>query len=383
MKRLFITLALTFLSLSALAQQQRLIVFGGSPWFNFDPLSSYFTKGSLVQTAGYIEAWRQELDPENVFVSHTPSVLKTLPNGYSSYNAANPKLLDSIYKYLRVTQLDTTKFKFPTQIMDTLKGEYILVVDRFDFLGDVTFQHKVFSIKDFPNSRKYLENFDRQQQELKRFFATPIINLPQDYTTRESYFGPSPITNLMHAFQLDKSNAEISIYAPSLEDFTWKKGDLYLKNIHTFIRFDNELTVVKTTGEILLQFLEETYWERYYTVKKPSDDLVKLRTPYFFHDSAAGEISYEVNLSKSRDKRIENHNIIPSKTYSIAINSFRAKWFTQKGASAENIADYRTLFVNWITQENRLQNIPNVEHWSLKPQLWVEQIKKREIENLF
>ena len=267
--------------------------------------------------------------------------------------------------------------------MDTLKGGDILVVDRFNFLGDVTYEHKVFSIKDFPYSKKFIEYFERQEQEMKRFFATPILNLPENYSTREGYFGPSVLSNFMHSFHLEASGADISIYAPSLEDFTWKKGDLYLKNIHSYIRFDNSLSVVQATGKQLLEFLEEVYWGRFYTVKRTSDDMVKMRTPYFFHDSAAGAISYEVNINKSRSQRIENHNVENDKIYSIALNSFRAKWFTERGAKTENVGDYRTLFVGWITKLNTVENIGNVEHWTLKPQLWTNLIKEREIKSLF
>ena len=383
MKRLLITIILTIITLSSFAQQQRLIVFGGTPWFNFDPLTSYYNKASLVKTAGYVEAWRGELDPQNVFVSFSPSTFKTLSVGYRSYNAANPALFDSISNYLGITAIDTTMFKFPAEIMDTLKGEYILVVDRFNFLGDITYEHKVFSIKEFPYSKKYLARFEREEQEMKRFFATPILSLPTDYSTRDGYFGPSPLSNLIHSYQLDASGADISIYAPSLEDFTWKKGDLYLKNIHNYIRFDNSLAIVQATGRQLIEFLEEVYWGRYYTVKRTSDDMVKLRTPYFFHDSAAGGISYEVNLSKSKGKRIENHNIDLDKTYSIAMNSFRAKWFAERGATVSNKGDYRTLFVGWIAKLNSVENLDQVEHWVLKPQLSASEIKEREIKSLF
>lgn len=379
MKKLFLAL-LFFATLSCFGQQERLIVFGGSPWFSFDPISGSYRSGSLAQLASYVEAWKLELDDENVHVTNSKNFLQTMPNGYQAYNyAKDSTLLKDIFSYLNVTPVDEAKFQLSKYNTDTLKDKHILVIDRWDFLGEISFAHKVVDIGDFPLSKDFNATFDRQQQQVKHFFSTPIANLPTDYSTRNMFFGPSVLGNLLHNFQL--TFGDVSIIAPGKRDLTWKAGELYIKDIYDMFSYDNDLSIVSATGKQLKEFMEEIYGDRYYTYKRASDDLVKMKTPYFFHDGVAG-VDFEVNVSNNKGKRIQNHNIDPNKLYKIAISSFRAKWFEEQKCNVQNIGQFRLLLLKWFSK-NDIKTLPNVEKWSIVPNIDINQTIERELKSAF
>lgn len=379
MKKLFFTL-FAIISLSSFGQQERLIIFGGSPWFAFDPISGGYRSGSLAQLSSYIDAWKAELDDENVFVAQANNFFNTMPNGYQAYNAAaDSTLIGQIFDFMTVSVVDTVKFPISQYVTDTLRDRHILVIDRWDFLGDVSFAHKVVDIGDFPVSKRFNEKFDRQQQQLKRFFATPIANLNADYSTRDMFFGPSRLGNLLHNFQLQFGN--VSIVAPPKKDLTWSSGELYVKDIYEMFTYDNDLCVVKVRGELLKQFMEEVYGDRYYTYKRNTDDLVRMKTPYFFHDGVAG-VKFEVNVSNNKGKRIQNDDIVKEKVYDVVISSFRTKWFAERGCEIKNIAQYRLLLTNWLAKTD-LNNLPAVEKWSIVPNVDINSTIERELKSVF
>lgn len=382
MGRFFLIIFFSIISFTGLAQQQRLIVYGGSPWFPFDPLSGSYQKGSLAQLAGYVDAWREELDAENVFLAESDNFLKTMPDGYKAFLAASDStLLRSIRDYMEVTPIDTVKFPINGHRPDTLRGRNVLVIDRWDFFGEVTFESKIVDVGEFPSSKDFLTRMDRGVQSVRRYMSTQIKVLDTVYTTRDCYFGPSRLAGLFHSFQRDVSGADISLFAPPRLDRTWDAGELFVKDVYGMLVYDNDLSVVEATGAQVLEFMEEVHADRYYTMKRASDDLVRIKTPYFFQESAAG-MEYWVNVTKSKGSRIENHNIDRNRRYKIAINSFRAKWFTDKGCRSHNIGEYRLLFLKWLN-DSPTMDYSTVEQWRVVPERWVGEAARREKTSLF
>lgn len=373
MKKIILAL-LFFVTVPVFGQQERLILFGGAPWFEFDPLTSHFRSGSLAQLSSYVDAWRQELDPENVFVAHSDNFLTAMPKAYQLYNQQDSILLPAIFKFLNVTNVDTLKFPISKYITDTLRNRYVLVIDRWDFLGDVTYAHKVVDIGDFPLSKDFEAKFGKKKQQVKHFFSSPLCTLSKDHSTVGMYFGASELGNLLHNFQL--SFADVSIVAPPKLNMSFKAGDLYSKDVYDMFVYDNDLSVVEASGAQLKQFMEEVYGDRYYNYRRSTDDLVRIKTPYFFHDGVAG-VNFEVNVSNGKGKRIQNHNIEPQKMYKIALNSFRAKWFTDKGCSIRNEGQYRILLIMWLLQ-NDVNKLAQVESWSIVPNVDINKTIERE-----
>lgn len=379
MKRLFLLLLL-MIPLSSYGQHDRLIVFGGSAWFPFDPLSGSYRSGSLAQLASYVEAWSEETDIDNVYICASKNFMQKTPSGYQTYHYnVDSTLIRRIYKFLNVTDNDNSKFDLSKYNIDSLANKHILVIDRWDFFGDVNTSKKVVNIGDFPISKSFMETFSDDEQAIKRHFSSPIANLGSDFSTRGMYFEGSKLGNLLHNFQLQYG--DVSIIAPPKFDMTWKKGDLYIKDVYEMFTYNNDLSVVTSSGKLLKEFMEEVYGGRFFTYKRKTDDLVKIRTPYFFHDGFAG-VEFEVNVSNNKGKRVQNHNIDQSKMYKIALSSFRAKWFIDKGCDAKIIDQYRVLLVKWIANTN-INNLKNVEKWNIVPNVDITETIKRERESIF
>ncbi len=384
MKKLLISLILSLAALQSFAQSQRMIVYGPAPWFAFDPLSNHYQKGSLAQIWSYGEAWKEELGEENFFLMPHPDFYKQMPLGYKAYIAASgdSTLLHKIENYMGVDPTAAESFQLSNHLPDSLKQGEILVIDKTDFFGDVSFETKVVDISEFPLSRGFMEHFDDDIQKVRLRFASPIATLDTVFSTRDCYFGPSHLSGVFHSYQMERSGADFSLFAPARFDAKWDAGELYIKDVYRMLGYDNELMVVECSGAQLLEFLEEVYYGRYYNVKRASDDMVRTKTPYFFHESLAGS-PYMVNLSKGKGERIENHNIEPDKKYSVAINSFRAKWFSGKGCAGESLGDYRLEFLKWLAGARNLDGMENLEQWRTLPEALCQQIEERERKTIF
>ncbi len=384
MKKFLISLILSLAALQSFAQGQRMIVYGAAPWFAFDPLSNSYQKGSLAQIWGYSEAWREELGEENFFIMPHPDFYRNMPLGYKAYMASSgdSTLLHKIETYMGVNPAAAESFQLETHLPDSLKRGEILVIDKTEFFGDVSFETKVVDISEFPLSRDFMDSFDQDIQKLRLRFASPITQLDTSFTTRDCYFGPSLLAGLFHRYQLERTGADYSLFAPPRFDATWGAGDLYIKDVYRMLGYDNELVVVECSGALLLEFLEEVYFSRYYNIKRSSDDLVRTKTPYFFHESLAGS-PYMVNLTKGEGQRIENHNIQASEKYKVAINSFRAKWFISKGCSSESFGDYRLEFLGWLSGLENFEALESVEQWRTLPEALSSEIAQRERKTIF
>ncbi|MEG1607205.1 MAG: 5'-nucleotidase [Mucinivorans sp.] len=367
-------------SLSSVAQHQRLIVVGGSPFFPFDPISDHYRKGSLAVADGYIKAWAQDIEPENVYVAIGPTFWNYMPEGYKAYcEVVDSTLPSRVAIHLGVRPFEQELFKYELPSQDTIKNGYILVVDRYQVDSSIEIKQKIVDINDFPISKEYMDKFNNDIQAMKRFFATPVAHLDTALTVKDCFFGPSMMAGLFHSFQLKAAGSDLSLFSPPRSEFVLDSGELYAGKIYELLRYDNALVVVKASGAMVKEYLEEVYANRFYVMRNPQSDLVRIRTPYYMHESAAG-CSFTVNLTKSKGKRIEQSSLLANKMYSVAMSSFRARWFVEHGCQQQNIGQYRILFLDYLHKNGIPTNLKQVEQWKLIPERWAAEASKREQE---
>lgn len=185
------------------------------------------------------------------------------------------------------------------------------------------------------------ETFRKEFLAVKEFTLRDVGVLTDDIVTRESYAGQSAYTNVLHMLGLSCGIADISMAAPLTFNRTVKAGPLVFNDLFTIYPFENQLYVIKMTGEEIRRYLEASY-DRW--ICAPNPHVIKMRsgdnprtgelrwsfagTSYNF-DSAAG-INYQVDVTKPFGSRISIKSMADGtpfsldKTYNVAMTSYRA-----------------------------------------------------------
>lgn len=180
--------------------------------------------------------------------------------------------------------------------------------------------------------------------KVKTFTLQEVGQLKGDLVTRDAYKGMCFYLNLVHTLQLGCTPAQISLAAPLTYDGTVKAGTLVYNDLFTIYPYENQLYVVRLTGEELLKVLEASYDNWICTVKGPGEHVLNIREKddprtgqkgwsfaersYNF-DSAAG-IHYTVDVTKPAGERVKIASMAdgsafdPSADYSVAMTSYRA-----------------------------------------------------------
>lgn len=316
---------------------QRVVRVAPVALFPFDPLSTRYVHESLAPVVSYVEAWRNEGEKIDLRISR-----QKLGKGYKLYF----KLEDSTLYNRVLTYLSALDDGSDTVIVEVISG----------------------GVYEFPRSRSFLDHFNTDIERIKRFYATPITIL--DTTLLFDPYSPGDYSQMMHAFQLRATSADLSLFAPPKLNVKLDK-ELYIRSVFNMFYYDNDLVVINLKGFEIRKILEEIYGARYFTLRDAQSDLLAINLPPSMHISLAGA-SFTVNLARRKGSRIEELTLKADTIYSVAMNSHLAKRY---GKALVNKGDYKLLFINYLRNRTDIQK---PEQWSLKPERWVKVIKERE-----
>ena len=215
----------------------------------------------------------------------------------------------------------------------TLKGKKIV---------DKQITGNLVNILDEPIDEDYMAHFKSHIDKINGFVNQKIGVVKQSMYTRDSYFGNSSFNDYILNLELQITGADIAFNAPLSYDAVIEKGDIYVSDMFNLYRYENELYVMRLTGEEIRKHLEMSYDLWVNTMKSPEDHLLLLTertrddqqrmgfTNFLFNfDSAAG-IDYEVDVTKPNGEKVhilQMSNGEPfdeKKWYKVAINSYRA-----------------------------------------------------------
>ena len=179
---------------------------------------------------------------------------------------------------------------------------------------------------------------------VKAFTLQEVGILNTEIYTRDAYKGMCDYMNLIHTLSLGNAPAEISFAAPLTYNGYVDSGPIIYNELFTIYPFENQLFVVKMTGEEIQRYLEISYdkWIRTISGKgqhvlniQPYDDPRTGQTGWSFvnraynFDSAAG-IRYTVDVTKPFGGRITITSMAdgtafdPGREYNVAMTSYRA-----------------------------------------------------------
>ena len=287
----------------------------------------------------------------------------------------------------------------------TLKGKK--VVDKH-ITGNLV------NVIDEPIDEDYMSHFQPHIDKINSFVNKKIGEAKQSISSQDAYFGSSAFSDLILNLQLKITGADIAFNAPLSMNAVIQKGDILMSDMFNLYRYENQLYVMRLTGEEIRKHLEMSYDLWVNTMKSPDDHLLLLmertrddqqrlgfKNFLFNFDSAAG-IDYEVDVTKPDGEKVHilqmtnGEPFDENKWYKVAINSYRANgggelltlgagipqdqlksrviWRSEK--------DQRYYLMKEIEKAGVIDPQPN-NNWKFVPEEWVKPAAERDRALLF
>jgi len=200
----------------------------------------------------------------------------------------------------------------------------------------------VVSISNEEIDNDFMTHFATEREEINNFVNRRIGYFDKTISTRDCFFGSSEFTDFIHDIQLKITGADVSFNAPLSFDSKINKGDVFVADLFNLYRFENQICMMRMTGEEIRKHLEMSY-DLWCNTMKSADDHIMLLTEStkddmqrygfknftFNFDSAAG-IDYIVDVTKPDGQKVKilrmsnGQPFDETKWYNVALNSYRA-----------------------------------------------------------
>ena len=272
----------------------------------------------------------------------------------------------------------------------------------------------IVNVGDEEIDEQMVSHFQSTIDKIKAYVDRRIGRFEHPIYTRESFFGNSAFTDLIHNLQLQISKADISFNAPLSFNSVIEAGDVTQADMFKLYRFENLLYVLRMTGEEIRKHLEFSYDMWCNTMTSPDDHALRLndaskedqqRTGFqyftFNFDSACG-IDYEVDLTKPDGQKVrilQMSNGQPfdeKRWYKVVMNSYRANGGGElliRGAGIPKDSlegrvvfhtelDQRHYLTKEIERQGTIDPQPN-HNWRFVPEAWVKPALRRDSLQLF
>ncbi|MBR1570704.1 MAG: bifunctional metallophosphatase/5'-nucleotidase [Bacteroidales bacterium] len=224
-----------------------------------------------------------------------------------------------------------------------------------------TFETDLIPVKAEKADPVMRDHFRKDFEAVRAFTLQEVGILNEDLYTRDSYKGMSLYVNLLHTLSLNATKADLSLAAPLTYNGHVSSGPIIFNDLFTIYPFENQLYVVRMTGDEFRRVLEASYDHWIQTISKPGDHVLKIvpmdeprnqqkgwsfiNRPYNF-DSAGG-VNYTVDVTKPLGSRISITTLADGtpfdlqKEYHVAMTSYRASGggnlLKEGGVDSDNI----------------------------------------------
>lgn len=265
-----------------------------------------------------------------------------------------------------------------------------------------------------PVDKQYMAHFQPYIQQLEQYANATIGHCTREVDGREAFFGNSAFNDFILNLELKITGADIAFNAPLTLRSRLPKGEIRVSDMFSLYKFENQLYVMRLTGEEIRRHLEMSYDQWVNTMTSADDHLLLLsestkgdaqrlgfKNMLFNFDSAAG-IDYEVDVRKPdgqkvRILRMSNGQPFDEKRfYTVAINSYRGNGggeLLTKGAGIPRDSlesrivwrterDQRYYLMEAIRQQGTIDPQPN-HNWRFVPEEWVKPAAQRDWKLLF
>lgn len=290
----------------------------------------------------------------------------------------------------------------------------ISITKKGNKLIDKKTEGKVVDIRGEEIDQQFLQHFKPQMDSVSAFVDRKIGVFKNTIRTRDCYFGNAAFTDFIHDLQMKITEADISFNAPLSFDTSIEAGEVRVGDMFNLYRYENQICVLRMTGEEVRKHLELSYDRWVNTMKSPDDHIMLLndnaredqqrfgfKNLAFNFDSAAG-IDYEVDVTKPDGQKVRILRMTDGRPfdehqwYRVAMNSYRANGggeLLTLGAGIphdeiknrmifESERDQRFYLTKEIEKAGEMDPQPH-NNWRFVPAEWAEPALKRDRELIF
>ena len=302
----------------------------------------------------------------------------------------------------------------PSCFAQNVADATIDMVFRDGHLSDKRVNGRVVSIAQEPVDEQMVAHFKPVVDEVKQYVERPVGRFESSMAARDGFFGPSPFTDFIHNLQLKITGADVSFNAPLSATAVIPAGPVTQGDMFNLYPYENQLYVLRLTGEEIRRHLEMSYDLWVNTMTSAADHVLLIeqqtkgdqqrmgfKNMTFNFDSAAG-IDYEVDLTKPNGQKVRILRLSDGRpfseidTYKVVMNSYRGngggELLTRGAGIAKEELPGRIIYQSdldlrhYLAQEiERMGSVnPKVNaNWRFVPEDWARPALQRDRQLLF
>ena len=208
---------------------------------------------------------------------------------------------------------------------------------RYLGVGDITLKDKkvvkksgyVINMKDVEPAKEILDIAKPYHDKTLSYIRQQVGTAKDSISAKNARWQDTALMELINKAQMAKTGADISFAASFNDNVLIPPGPVFIKDIYGMYIYENFLYVIQMTGQQIIDYLE--FSAHYYLYDKNSGVITKNPKVSGFNYDVAEGISYKIDVTKEFGERIKDvifidagKPIVKNKTYSVALNSYRA-----------------------------------------------------------
>ena len=259
---------------------------------------------------------------------------------------------------------------------------------------------QLVSLEKQPLDNDFMQHFAADRQQVESYTQQVVGRTTHALRTRDSFFCSSRFSDFIHDVQLAVAPATLSFNAPLKFDAVIAPGDIHVYDLFNLYTYENQLYVLRLTGQEIKQFLEYSYALWTQTMHEPTDHLMRMeqgsdghwrwQNLAFNFDTVAG-IDYEVDVRQPIGQKINILRLsngapfMLNQRYRVAMNSYRGNGGGElltrgAGISFEELPrrivwmsskDQRQIIMDYIHAKGTIAPEPH-NNWKFVPKAWAE-----------
>jgi len=278
----------------------------------------------------------------------------------------------------------------------------------------------IVEIAKYRPDNHFMSKFMMSLSIIGNYVAKPLGEIVKSISSTASIFGPSEFNDLIHTFQLETTDADISFVSPLSFNTRIDSGWIYVRDMFKLYRYENFLYTMELTGQEIKDYLEYSFAGWFDLMESEDDHLLNFKRDeegnlfysersgspmlvqrYYNFSSAAG-IKYTVDITKPAGERVNIKSLsngspfVLYEKYKVAINSYRGNGggghlTTGAGISEEELStrvinstdrNLRYYMMKWIEKKKKIT--PKIiGNWKVVPQNYWEIGKERDYKILY
>ena len=278
----------------------------------------------------------------------------------------------------------------------------------------------IIEIVKYRPDNHFMSKFMMSLSIIGNYVAKPLGEITKSISSTASIFGPSEFIDLIHTFQLETTDADISFVSPLSFNSEIDSGWIYVRDMFKLYRYENFLYTMELTGQEIKDYLEFSFAGWFNLMESEDDHLLNFKMDkegnliyserssspmlvqrYYNYSSAAG-IRYTVDVTKAAGERVNIKSLsngspfVLTEKYKVAINSYRGNGggghlTTGAGIPEEELStrvitstdkDLRFYMMKWIEKKKKITPII-IGNWKVIPEIFWEIGKERDYNILY